>query len=150
MDQSLVTGIKHVALSKILPPLQGLFFQGEALGSSPVERCTHCKVRMAECRICSSETALLTAQEEDEYNILKEHVTLDQASGHLQAKYPFKKDPGILIDNGREAKACQISQERRQLKNGTHTQYVEQFKDMVSRKVVTEISPSEKAAYIGP
>ena len=55
-----------------------------------------------------------------------------------------------MIDNGREAKACQISQERRQINNGTHTQYVEQFKDMVSRKVVTEISPSEKAAYIGP
>ena len=64
-DQSIVTGVKHVALSKISPPLQGLFFQGEALGSPPVERCTHCKVRMAECRICSSETALLTAQEED-------------------------------------------------------------------------------------
>ena len=76
-DQSLVTGIKHVALSKILPPLQGLFFQGEALGTSPVERCTHCKVRMAKCCICSSETALLTTQEEDKYNILKEHVILD-------------------------------------------------------------------------
>ena len=105
-DQSLITVIKHVALCKILPPLQGLFFQGEALGASPVERCTHCKVRMAECCICSSETALLTAQEEDEYNILKEHVTLSEASGHLQAKYPFKKDPGLLIDNGKDAKAC--------------------------------------------
>ena len=65
-DQSLVTGTKHIAINKILPPLQGLFFQGEALGISPVERCTHCKVRMAKCCIFSSETALLTAQEEDE------------------------------------------------------------------------------------
>ena len=85
-DQSLVTVIKHVALCKISPPLQGLFFQGEALGASPVERCTHCKVRMAECHIYSSETALLTAQEEDEYNILKDQVTLNEASGHLRAK----------------------------------------------------------------
>ena len=58
-----------------------------------------------------SETALLTAKEEDEYNILKEHITLNEASGHLQAKYPFKKDPGVLINNGKDAKACQVSQE---------------------------------------
>ena len=107
-DHSLVSAIKHVALNKVSPTLQGLFFQGEALGVSPVERCTHCKVRMAECQICSSETALLTVQEEDEYNILKEHVTMDQATGHLQARYPFKKDPGFMIDNGKDAKACQI------------------------------------------
>ena len=36
------------------------------------------------------------------------------------------------------------------MKNGIHDQYVDQFKDMVSRKVVSEISDTEKAAYIGP
>ena len=115
-----VSSIKHVALARIIPPLQGLFFQGEALGVSPIERCTDCKLKISQCRICSSETAILTAAEEEEYNVLKEHVTFCKESGQLQAKYPFKKDPGVLLDNGREAKACQISQERRQIKNGTH------------------------------
>ena len=115
-----------------------------------MERCTHCKLRMAECCICSSETAILTANEEEEYNILKEHVTLNELSGHLQAKYPFKKDPAILIDNGRDAKACQVSQERHQLKNNTHSEYVEQFTDMLDRGVVTEISQAEISAYTGP
>ena len=101
--------------------------QGEALGVSPIDRCTDCKLRISQCRICSSETAILTAAEEEEYNVLKEHVTFCKESGQLHAKYPFKKDPGILLDNGREAKACQISQERRQIKNGTHDQYVDQF-----------------------
>ena len=105
---------------------------------------------MAECHISSSETALLTTQEEDEYNILKEHVTLDQASGHLQAKYLFKKDPGVLNNNGKDSKACQISQECRQIRNKTHTQYIEQFMDMLNRGVVSEISPSEISAYTGP
>ena len=90
-----------------------------------MERCIHCKVRMAECRICSSETAILTAQEEEEYNILKEHVTLNEVSGHLQAKYPFKKDPAVLIDNGKEAKACQISQEKHQVHNKTNDQTIQ-------------------------
>ena len=57
-DQSLVSAIKHVTLNKVSPALQGLFFQGEALGVSPVERCTHCKVKLADCRICSSDAAL--------------------------------------------------------------------------------------------
>ena len=40
-DKSLVNSVKHVSLNKISPPIQGLFFQGEALGVSPVVRCTH-------------------------------------------------------------------------------------------------------------
>ena len=75
---------------------------------------------------------------------------MNESTDQLQAKYPFKKDPGVLIDNGKEAKACQISQERRQVKNNTHSQYVDQFKDMVSRNVVSEISQTEMLAYTGP
>merc|ERR1712089_88188 len=131
-----VSSIKHVALTKVIPPLQGLFFQVEALGVSPIERCTDCKLKISQCRICSSETAILTATEEEEYNVLKEHFPFCKESDQLHDKYPFKKDPGVLLDNGREAKACQISQERRQIKNGTHNQYMEKFKDMVSRNVV--------------
>ena len=105
---------------------------------------------MAEYHICSSETALLTAQEEDDYNNLKEHITLNEVLGHLQSKYPFKKDPGLLVDNGKDAKVCQVSQERRQIRNKTHTQYVEQFMDMLNRGVVSEISQSEISTYTGP
>ena len=57
-----------------------------------MERWIHCKVRMVECRICSSKIVILTAQEKEEYNILKEYVTLNDGSGHLQAKCPFKKE----------------------------------------------------------
>merc|ERR1712030_315117 len=149
-DNSIVSAIKHVALSKVSPPLQGLFFQGESLGVSPVERCTHCKHRMAECRICSSDTAILSANEEQEYNILKEHVIFNELSGHLQAKYPFKEDPGVLINNSKEAKACQVNQEKRQLKNAIHSKYVEQFVDMLNRGVISEISQTELDAYTGP
>ena len=104
-----------------------------------MERCTHCKVRMAECRICSSDTAILTANEEEEYKIFKEHVTLDELSGYLQANYPFKKDPAVLTDNSKEAKACQISQKKHQLKNNIHSQYFEQFTDIFDRGVITKI-----------
>ena len=114
-----ISSIKHVALSRLIPPLQGLFFQGEALGISPIEGCTDCKLKISQCRICSSDTAILTAAKEEEYNILKEHVIFCKDSGQLRAKFPFKKDPGVLLDNGREAKACQISHERRQIENGT-------------------------------
>ena len=111
-----------------------------------MERCTHCKVRMAECHICSSDTAILTADEEEEYNILKEQVTLDEISGHLQAKYPFKKDPVILTDNSKEAKVFQVSQEKLQLRNTIHSKYVDQFTDMLDRGVISKISQGEITA----
>ena len=105
---------------------------------------------MAGCHICSSDPGILTADEEKEYNILKEHVTLDELSGHLQAKYPFKKDSAILTDNSKEAKACQVSQEKRQLRNNIHSQYVELFTDMLDRGVVSEILQGEITAYTEP
>ena len=55
-------------------------------------------------------------------------------------KIPFKKNPCILVNNDKEAKSCQISQERWQLKNITHSQYVKQFKDMLERNVVSELT----------
>ena len=81
-------------------------------------RCTHYKLKLAECRICSSETTILTAEEEEEYNIFKEHVMLNVSLGCLLAKYPFKMDHAILVNNGKEAKSCQISQERRRATAG--------------------------------
>ena len=90
------------------------------------------------------------AQEEEEYCILKDHMIFDHVSGHLTAKYPFKVDPGVLVDNSTEALSCQKSQEKRQLKNGTHAQYVLQFQDMLQRGVVEEITPQEASQYTGP
>ena len=75
---------------------------------------------------------------------------LNDVSGHLQAKYPFKKDPAVLIDNSKEAKACQISQEKRQVHNKTHDQYIKQFKDMLNCIVVSEVTQQEISAYTGP
>ena len=59
-------------------------------------------------------------------------------------------DPGVLIDNDKDAKDCQISQEHQQIRNKTHSQYIEQFMDMLNRGVVSEISQSEISAYTGP
>ena len=68
-SQSIINVIRHVALTKIAPILDGQFFQAEQLGIGPIERCTTCKLRISECRVCSSESAHLTAQEEEEYSI---------------------------------------------------------------------------------
>ena len=75
---------------------------------------------------------------------------MDKATGQLQARYPFKKDPEVLIDNDTDAKACQITQEHWQIRNQTHSQYTDQFQDMVNQGVVSEISQNEISAYRGP
>ena len=65
-DQPIVSAVCHVVLSKISPNIQGLFFQGESFGVSPLERCIGCRLKISECRICSKESAILTAHEEEE------------------------------------------------------------------------------------
>ena len=66
----LTSSIRKVALCKVSPALGDLFFQGEALGASPVERCSSCKIALKDCRLCSADKALLTAHKEEEYAVL--------------------------------------------------------------------------------
>ena len=54
-------------------------------------------------------------------------MIFDKSVGHLRAKYPFKADSAILIDNGKEALACQKSQEKRQIKNNKNNKRAELY-----------------------
>ena len=105
--------IKRIALCKQSPALSETFFQGEALGASAVEKCSRCKVTIKDCRICSSEKALLSASELEEYSVLKDHTVYDPVAGKLTAKYPFSQDPSSLLDNSSQALGAQKSQEKR-------------------------------------
>ena len=42
-------GIRRIALCKVFPTLEGGLFQSEALGVSPIERCTSCKSHVQSC-----------------------------------------------------------------------------------------------------
>ena len=92
----------------------------------------------------------MSAREEEEYKILKDCCQFDHDQDALVAKYAFAKDPSVLKDNGASALACQKKQEARQIKNGSHSKYVEQFQDMVSRKVVSPVLEEELNSYVGP
>ena len=145
-----VNALQHIALCKVSPALGDMFFQAAALGASPIDRCTSCKLGLKNYRICSTDRALLNAQEEEEYHILKDPIKFNSDSGKLEAKCPFSKDPQVLVDNSKETLDCQISQERRLIKNSTHAMYIEQFKDMVRRQVVSKVSKAQIQTYHGP
>ena len=106
-------------LEKLLSAFHDFFFQAESLGASPVERCSSCKVSLKNCRLCSSEKALLSAQEE-EYVALKDHTEFDSVSSHLHVRYPFSRVPLILIGNSLAAKKRQIAQEKKQIRDTVH------------------------------
>ena len=146
----LTASIKRITLCKQSPALSETFFQGEALGASPIERCSTCKSQISGCRLCSADQALLSAKAEEEYKIMGDHCQFDVDKGVLVAKYPLCKDPAILKDNGFEALGCQKSQERRQLSNKTHDLYVGQFQDMIQRNVVSPITEEEITSYECP
>ena len=56
----------------------------------------------------------------------------------------------MLMDNGKEAKACHISQEKPQVHNKTHDQYVKQFRDIRKHGVISQITQKDISAYNGP
>ena len=73
----LTSSIRQVALCKQSPALSETFFQGEALGASPAEKCSCCKVILKDCRLYSAEKALLSASKQEEYSIIKDHTVYD-------------------------------------------------------------------------
>ena len=98
-----VSSIRRIALCNVL---EGAFFQGEALGVSPIERCTSCKNRDQNFYFCSEDQTPMTAPQEEEYRSLKLHCQFDCNKGCLLAKYPFSLYPRILVDNSNSALAC--------------------------------------------
>jgi hypothetical protein len=107
---SLVTQMVNsiqTAQVKVQPVMDGDFFVGESLGTSPVPRCTDCSKCLEKCRVCSSETAVCSVQELKEYSVLKENCKVEAKTQTLSCKYPFTKDPSVLEDNGSQALGCQ-------------------------------------------
>ena len=115
-----------------------------------MEKCTSCKSTINDCRICNTETSVLSATEIEEYNIMKDHCIFNEHDRKLHVRYPFSSDPSILVDNSGAAFKRQVAAEKKQLKNGVHAQYVVQFQDMIRRGVVSKVTPEEIEAYQGP
>ena len=130
-----------ICLQKIVPHTRESFFLGEALGTENTPTCTSCRSVINNCKFCSSETALCSAQEELEYRFLKDNCKYEASIGHLVCKYPWVADPNILQDNGAAALAFQKKLEAKQLKENTFTEYAKCFQDMINRNVVSEITP---------
>ena len=126
------------------------FFLGEALGTDPIPTCSACRSLFNNCKFCSSEKALCSAQEELEYRYLKDNCKFEASVGHLVSKYPWVTDPAILQDNGSAALAFQKRLEAKQLKENTFNEYAKCFRDMIDRNVVSEITPVELQAWKGP
>ena len=66
-----------MACVKVHPVMDGDFFVGESLGSSPVPWCQDCTRSLEKCRVCSSETAVCSDKELEEYSVLKENCTVE-------------------------------------------------------------------------
>ena len=86
----------RVHATRISPILEDSFFQGEQLGVAQTPACVKCKQMLQDCRFCSSDRTLCTAQEEAEYSAMKEYCTYDPALGGLSDKYPWVADPAVL------------------------------------------------------
>ena len=62
-----------ICLQKVVPHTRESFFLGEALGTENTPTCSSCRSVINNCKFCSSETALCSAQEELEYRFMKDN-----------------------------------------------------------------------------
>merc|ERR1712074_238952 len=85
-----------------------------------------------------------------EYRIMKDNCNFEPSIGSLLARYPWNQDPGILQDNGNQALTFQKRLEVKQLKEGTFSEYAKCFKDMIDRRVISEITQQESDSWTGP
>ena len=120
------------------------FWELNSLGVQPPKRCGRCK----SCKFCSDEGFLISCQEEEEYKVIEDSVTVKD--GKTTLKFPFIKDPNVLSDTSfsmiKRAESLEKSLKRR----GLYEDYNTEFKKFIQRKVISEVTKAELNSYDGP
>ena len=77
-------------------------------------------------------------------------MKVDDISGIITAKYPWKPCVRRMVDNRRQAVRVQSTMEEHMCKVGTHTAYVEEMLKSVKEGKVRRLTPEEIADWHGP
>ena len=110
--------------------------------------------RCESCKNCSTCTSLphVSRVEREELIEIEKNLELDPIAKCWRTKYPYKCDPGLVLqDNYEQAKSFMLRMEKR-LENKVEMaeKVKEQFDDFIKRGVYSEISEAEDRLYVGP
>ena len=82
--------------------------------------------------------------------MIEESMEIDELTGTISAKYPWKPCVKRMVDNERQARRVQESMERHMVKAGTHADYVAEMEKAIREEKVRKLSADEIRAWHGP
>ena len=117
----------------------------ESLGVTCSPKCGGCQ-----CGKCQTGGKNMTIVEEKEYELIKQGLSFNQATGKWRADYPYIVDPSYLPESDSFAYATLMSTEKRLAKNSLYSEtYRSQIEDMLNRGVARKVSEKELQEYTG-
>ena len=81
---------------------------------------------------------------------IEAQMEIDNVSGVIHGKYPWKPCMTRMVDNSRQAAKIQQSMERHMVRSGTHADYVAEMDKAISESKVRELSEAEMSTWHGP
>ena len=117
----------------------------ESLGVACSPKCGGCR-----CGRCQTGGKNMTIVEEKEYELIKQGLSFNEATGKWRANYPYVVDPRYLPESRKFAYATLMSTEKRLAKNPLYADtYRSQIADMLKRGVARKVSDKELQEYTG-
>ena len=127
--------------------LEGVGFQeAEGMGYQPPPMCSGCK----SCRLCEESRTKVSQDDRLVLERVEKEMKLDPEQQILRAQYPWKPCAYKMTDNYVQALKVQSSIEKRQLRDGRHAEYVEEFGKLVEKGALRRLTVEEMRLWEGP
>ena len=122
------------------------FQEAEEMGYSPPPMCQGCK----ECRECEGRRTKMSKEEREVFEQVEREMVLIPEEQILQGRYPWKPCAEKMRDNLHQVTKIQAAIEKRQIRDGKHVSYNEEFRKMVERGALRLLSEEEMCSWKGP
>ena len=127
------------------PPEVG-FLEAEEMGYSPPPMCQGCR----SCRLCEEKRTKVSFDDRMILERVEKEMKLVPGRGILEARYPWKPCATKMTDNYGQATKIQAAVEKRQLRDGGHGDYVEEFRKLVEKGSLRKLTDKEMLLWQGP
>ena len=122
------------------------FAELNELGTTPAPVCGRC----VGCEDCTFRRKRLSPDDQAVVSRIEASMEIDEITGIIYGKYPWKPCVARMCNNSRQAMAVQSSIEKHMIKTGTFEDYVSEMKKTIDEKKVRELSETEMSTWHGP
>ena len=138
-------GGHHVFHARLHTGPELAFHEIEELGCAPPPICKSCQG----CNDCTFRRKRLTKEETEVVARVEREMVVDETSGCITAKYPWKPSVKRMSSNLGQVRKIQEATERRMIKEGTYQGFQEEMRKAKGEGKFREITEEEQTAWHG-